>query len=185
MGYSPDEKGTIAEMAIVLAATKLRIGVLKPVNEGLRYDLVFDVGERLHRVQCKWANRQGNVIVVNARTFRRTRTGYVRTCYTSDEIDLLVAYCAATDRCYAFTPGDFHGRWALHLRLEPPRNNQRAGIRWAHDYELERLDWAPRGAVAQLGERQRGTLEATGSSPVGSTPLTLVDPPPRRRARAP
>ena len=36
-----DQKGTIAETSIVAAAVKLGIGVLKPVNDGLRYDLVF------------------------------------------------------------------------------------------------------------------------------------------------
>jgi hypothetical protein len=30
------------------------------------------------------------------------------------------------------------------------------------------------GAVAQLGERQHGMLEATGSSPVGSTPQEVL-----------
>jgi prevent-host-death family protein len=42
------------------------------------------------------------------------------------------------------------------------QNGQRASLHWARDYEL-------RGAVAQLGERRRGTPEATGSSPVSST----------------
>jgi hypothetical protein len=42
------------------------------------------------------------------------------------------------------------------------QNGQRASLHWARDYELP-------GAVAQLGERRRGTPEATGSSPVSST----------------
>src|SRR5947207_11521613 len=52
---------------------------------------------------------------------------------------------------------------AVHLRLGPTKNAQRAALKWAADYCLE-------GAVAQLGERRRGTPEATGSSPVSSTP---------------
>jgi prevent-host-death family protein len=51
----------------------------------------------------------------------------------------------------------------VHLRLNPPRNGQRAALNWAAEYQLD-------GAVAQLGERRRGTPEATGSSPVSSTP---------------
>ena len=36
-----DQKGAIADTAIAHEAAKLGIGVLKPVNEGLRYDLVL------------------------------------------------------------------------------------------------------------------------------------------------
>ena len=46
-----DQKGAIAETAIIHEAVKLGIGVLKPVNEGLRYDLVLDVDEQLIRVR--------------------------------------------------------------------------------------------------------------------------------------
>jgi len=40
-GLTPTQKGNVAEAAITLAAVKLGIGVLKPVQEGLRYDLMF------------------------------------------------------------------------------------------------------------------------------------------------
>jgi len=58
-----DQKGAIAESSIAAAAIKLGIGVLKPLSDGHRYDLVFDVGTRLLRVQCKWAVRRGDVVV--------------------------------------------------------------------------------------------------------------------------
>jgi hypothetical protein len=41
-----DQKGAIAETAIALAAIKLGIGVSRPLGDE-RYDLIFDVGERL------------------------------------------------------------------------------------------------------------------------------------------
>ena len=47
-----DQKGGIAELAIAWEATKLGIGVYKPMIEGGRYNLIFDVGPRLLRVQC-------------------------------------------------------------------------------------------------------------------------------------
>lgn len=52
------------------------------------------------------------------------------------------------------------GRCRIQLRTTPPRNNQRAAINFAADYEL--------GAVAQQEERRHGMPEATGSSPVSS-----------------
>jgi prevent-host-death family protein len=54
------------------------------------------------------------------------------------------------------------GRQAIHLRTVPTGNNQVGAVNMASDYTL--------GAVAQLGERRYGIPEATGSSPVSSTP---------------
>ena len=59
----------------------------------------------------------------------------------------------------------FEGMHGLSLRLTPPRNNQRACINLAEDYDFA-------GAVAQLEERRRGTAEARGSSPLSSTALS-------------
>jgi hypothetical protein len=63
---TPDQKGSIAETAIVHAAVKLGIGVLKPVSDGERYDLVFDLRPRLIRIQCKWAVRRGELVIVRS-----------------------------------------------------------------------------------------------------------------------
>jgi hypothetical protein len=52
---TPAQKGSIAESAILHAAIKLGINVFGPFNEGLRYDLIFELGGRFVRVQCKWA----------------------------------------------------------------------------------------------------------------------------------
>ena len=54
---TPSQKGSIAEAAIVAAAVKLGVSVLEPVNEGLRYDLVFELSNNFVRVQCKWIVR--------------------------------------------------------------------------------------------------------------------------------
>jgi PD-(D/E)XK endonuclease len=166
---STDQKGTIAEMAIALAAAKLCLPVYAPVSQGTRYDLIIEVRNRLLRVQCKWAVRQGDVVMIRCRTCRRSRSGLVHRSYTTDEIDLIAGYCAELDQCYVVPFADYFRRGAIHLRLAPTKNNQQQGILSARDFEFERLHWAGPGAIAQLGERQRGTLEVAGSSPAGST----------------
>jgi hypothetical protein len=133
-----------------------------------RYDLIFDVGGELFRVQCKTARRHGDVVVINCRSCRRTADGYDRRPYSSDDVDLVAAYCAETDRAYLLEPWRFSGQTAVQLRLAPTRNNQSQGINWAEDFDFAATLTAL-GAVAQLGERERGTLEVTGSIPVGST----------------
>jgi hypothetical protein len=50
---STDQKGNIAEAAIIVAAVKLGVDVYRPVGEGGRYDMIFEVDDRLFRVQCK------------------------------------------------------------------------------------------------------------------------------------
>jgi hypothetical protein len=161
-----DQKGNIAEAAVVAAAIKLGIDVYKPVGEGGRYDMIFELDDRLVRVQCKWAPRQGDVIVVRCYSTRRTRDGLLRRPYKAGEIDAFAAYCPDIDRCY-FLP--FHSqRSEVLLRLGPTRNNQAQGINWAKDYEFT-ATLGPLGAIAQLGERVAGSHEVAGSSPAGST----------------
>jgi hypothetical protein len=104
---------------------------------------------------------QDHVIVVSTRTSRLTPRGYVRTTYTRDEVDLIAVYCPDIDACFAIPIEVVEGRYVLHLRLSPARNNQKIGVTMADEYRL--------GAVAQLGERRAGSAKVRGSSPLSST----------------
>jgi prevent-host-death family protein len=157
-----NDKGNIAEAAIALEAIKLGIDVLKPIAEHGRYDLAFDLENRILRVQCKWARLEKGVVCVNLVGYRLTNAGGVRTKYSVDEIDAVAAYCQALDRVFLLPASEVAGRSAFWLRVAPTKNAQRAAINWADDYSL--------GAIAQLGERLRGTQEVAGSSPASSTP---------------
>ena len=87
-----NHKGAVAEAKIAAAAIELGVPVLKPMSEHGRYDLVFDLGERLLRVQCKWANRKGDVVSVYVGGSYLSANGYVRSTYAADEIDAVAAY---------------------------------------------------------------------------------------------
>jgi PD-(D/E)XK endonuclease len=163
-----DQKGNIAETAIVAAAVKLGIDVYRPVGEGGRYDMIFEIADRLWRIQCKWAPRDGEVVALRCYSCRRNRDGVLVRKYAKGEIDAFAAYCPETDNCYFLPYALFAGRSRIALRLGPSRNKQQLGINWAMDYEFTATLGDP-GAVAQLGERRRGTPKVTGSSPVGST----------------
>ena len=84
MALTTDQKGAIAESAIAHAAIKIGIDVYRPVSEGGRYDMIFDLINRLVRVQCKWASRYGDVIVVRCASNRRSRYGLVRRPYDAE-----------------------------------------------------------------------------------------------------
>jgi hypothetical protein len=164
-----DQKGAIAEMGIAWCAAKLGIEVYRPLCEGGRFDMIFLLGDDLARVQCKWAPRIGDAILVRCYSCRRAREGLRRRLYAAHEIDAIAAYCPDNERCYYLPVEWIGGRRQILLRLAPTQNNQRRGIHWAEDFEFAATLGQHQGAIAQLGERQSGTLEVAGSSPAGST----------------
>ena len=160
---TPNRKGAIAEAEVAREATRLGVPVLKPVFEDRRYDLVFEVGQTLLRVQRKWAPRRKNVVTVQARSCRRVAGGYERRTYSTSEIDAIAAYSPDTGRCYLVPIEEIPASGVMHLRLLPAKNNQLKGLHSATEYELDL------GAIAQLGERRHGMAEVVGSSPTSST----------------
>lgn len=164
---NPNHKGNVAELAIATEAANLGLSVLKPLTEHETYDLALDLGERIWRVQCKWATLKDRVVHVHVGRCRTSKRGYVRTTYQAGDLDALAAYCQALHKCYLLPAKMVVGRHSIQLRTAPARNNQQAAINFASDYEL--------GAVAQLAERVGGTDEAEGSSPSSSTHPTGCD----------
>jgi prevent-host-death family protein len=161
---STNRKGAIAETKIAAAATELDIPVLRPITEHARYDLAFEIGDRLYRVQCKWGglHEDGAVIRVNLTSSWCTPTGYERRYYGENEIDLVAVYCGDLERCYLLPSTLVAGRRGIQLRITPAKNGQRASLNHAVDFEFA-------GAIAQLEERLPGRQEAAGSSPASST----------------
>jgi prevent-host-death family protein len=160
-----ESEGAIAELKIAAAAAELGIPVLRPMTDHCRFDMAFEISDRILRVQCKWGSvdHQRGVIRVNLQTFSLTYEGQRRRSYAENEIDLLAIYCGGIDRCYLLPSALIAGRRAIHLRLRRARNGQRACLNDAAEYEFA-------GAIAQQGERLRGTQEVAGSSPASSTP---------------
>jgi PD-(D/E)XK nuclease superfamily protein len=163
---TPNQKGAIAEAAIVKAATVFGVVVSRPIQDAA-YDLIFDLHVTLLRIQCKWGVRRGDVLTIHCQRCRRGPDGFIRRRYQGDEIDAIAAYCADLDACYLLPRSLSVDRSAVQLRLAPTLNNQHRLINWARDYEFAaRL--ATYGPIAQLGERLHGMQEAGGSSPPGS-----------------
>ena len=149
-----NQKGLLAEQAVIFECIKLGIGVAKPLNDE-RYDLIFDLEAGLLRIQCKWAVRHGDVVRVRLYSNRHGPTGMITRRYSSEDVDGFAAYCVATDTCY-FLPVSFARYREVRFRLGPTLNNQAIGIRWAKDYEFA-ATIRGLGAVAQLGERLAGS----------------------------
>lgn len=152
MVLTTDQKGVIAEQAIVFQAVKHGVGVLQPFGDE-RYDLILDLRPELLRVQCKWAVRAGDTVSIRTRRCRRGRDGLIHRNYDPGEIDAVAGYCMELDRCYLLPLEMSVGRAAVQLRIAPTRNNQKERINWARDYEFGATLSKLRGPIAQLGER--------------------------------
>jgi PD-(D/E)XK endonuclease len=146
-----NQKGTIAELEVAAAATKLGIGVYRPVSEHSRADLIFDLAGELLRVQCKWGrlSRNADVVIIRVGGSWCSPSGYVTTKYSEGEIDLFAIYCGELDRAFLVPAELGIERKELWLRLRPTRNSQQACINLADQYDFN-------GAVAQLEERRAG-----------------------------
>jgi prevent-host-death family protein len=156
-------KGNAAELAVAAEAAKLGLTVLMPMTEHERYDLVLGISGRLLRVQCKWGSiRDGTIRVRLDSSYHSPTRGYVVKTYAADEIDLVAVHCGDLRRSYLLPQELFAGRSTVYLRLAPARNNQRASLNLAADYEFP-------GAVAQLAERSDGIRKVRGSIPLSST----------------
>jgi hypothetical protein len=151
-----DQKGAIAEACIAAAALKLGIDVYKPVAEGGRYDMILDIGGKLWRVQCKWASRRGETLVVSCESARRCADGFIRRRYTAEEVDAIGAYNLEFDRCFLIPIARVENKPSIALRVSPCLNNQRRRINWADDFDFA-ATIARQGAVAQLEERLAGS----------------------------
>jgi prevent-host-death family protein len=140
-----NHKGAIAEQAIVLAAMKLGVRVLRPVAEHGRTDLALDIGGELMRVHVKWGqlSPERDVVIARTGTCRCTPRGYIRGTYSEQEVDLFAVYCGELDRCFLLPAELLAGTTCVSLRLTPPRNGQQSCINLADDFTFD-------GAVAQL-----------------------------------
>ena len=129
-------KGDLAELKVATDLLRRGYKVAFPFGEDWDFDLIFERDQKLERVQVKHTSSNGEFISVKCFSHSLTK-GRVRATklYTSATIDWLAVYDAPSDRCYYVPSTELaKGRRELILRLRPPRNNQRVGIRYAEDY---------------------------------------------------
>jgi hypothetical protein len=117
-----------------------------PFGEDCDYDLIADRDGALHRVQVKYTESDGHVVILRCRSHSLTK-GKIRATkhYTAETVDWIAVYDRTTDRCYYCPSSELGpGRSSLRLRLTPARNGQSLGIRNAGDYTNPDLSPLPR-----------------------------------------
>jgi hypothetical protein len=133
MIINPTARGKRTEARILYELVDAGISVLIPFGEE-RYDLALDVRGQLVRVQCKTG---------------RIRDGCVefKTCVADirrplgdggyhGQIEAFAVYSPQIQKAYFIPIAAVPGPTMARLRVEPTRNGQLHGIRWARDFEL-------------------------------------------------
>ncbi len=137
---NPNEKGFIAEQRVILRATEKGYMVSRPLRDDCRYDLIFDDNDSLKRIQVKYADGKpshstGAVPLNLAKNNKKSGSKYKEYTYSSDDVDVVLAYFPAFDKFCWFDIEDFTGKAHIYVRFEPPANGQKKGINLAIDYD--------------------------------------------------
>jgi hypothetical protein len=139
-------KGDVAEQAAILQALNRGWGVLHPVGDRLPYDLIFDVGGALVKVQvkCAWFDdSRGNYVVDNRRT-KTNRRFMVRSTYDASDFDFALVYLPDVNIFYVFPVDVFIGYASeIHMVEADKRQRKPRSSEYREAWELI-LHWAAR-----------------------------------------
>jgi len=108
--YTSNQKGKIAESAVMLRLSILQADIYKSVFDGEKLDFVIQMPNQtnLIKVQVRWAGKNKKALGLKLRC-SNGRNASRR--YTEDEFDFIVAYDLFSDKCYVYSNTDL-----LHIK---------------------------------------------------------------------
>jgi hypothetical protein len=144
-----------AEAAVLSAFASQGYDIFTPFGGGQPFDLAVHLGGlSFLRVQCKAAWLKGGCLVFNTRS---TDHGRGPQSYRG-VADVFGVYFPSRDAVYV-VPIDAVAECEGRLRLDPPLNNQRKGIRLAVDLGMRRLSAAKFAGLIEAAADTCRTLE--------------------------
>lgn len=126
--------GEITQATIMARLLSHNYPVLLPFGDNQRYDLVIETANGFKRIQCKTGRLSKGAIEfpVASSAYHRggKRRGYL------GEIDFFAVHCLETGKSYLVPCARLTLNNPCSLRVDPPANRQKLGVRWASDFEL-------------------------------------------------
>ena len=109
--------------------------VCLPLSEHALFDLVVYKNTNFQRVQVKsrTIDKNGCINVRFEHSYSDSKGVHTKKV-NLEEIDFYCMYCLDNDTCYYFDPSNWKNGTTLSLRVETPRNNQKANVKFADDY---------------------------------------------------
>lgn len=131
--------GDLGESYAIMQFTQAQAIVSKPLTNNARYDLIIEYNGKLYRTQVKTTNAiKDGKMEFATKTTNYTKGNWKSVAYTHNEIDLFFLYCAENNWFGLYIPNEETIPQSLSIRLEPPKNNQKVGIRLAEDYSFNK-----------------------------------------------
>jgi len=131
---TPSEIGSRAEGAMLATLLKEGHAVLLPFGGHQRYDMVIDGEDGFQRVQVKHGRVRNGAVAFS--TISSTGTGEKKVVRNYvDEVEFFGVYCSELDSSY-LVPIQDTVSGICSLRIEPTKNKQAKGVKWAEDYVL-------------------------------------------------
>lgn len=133
----PKRIGDRTTLAVMLAFAADGCDIAVPFGVNTRYDLIVDRNGVLSRVQCKTGRlRDGAIRFATSSTYghlpspREVRRDYL------GQVDEFAVYCPETGGVYVIPIGRVQTRAGAYLRVDPPRNAQVRGVRFANEFHV-------------------------------------------------
>ena len=125
------EKGDLGVSMVMADVLRRGHKVAVPVGEDWRYDLIVLRGLKLERIQCKYAESDGQVVLVRCRSCNNWSV----IKYKQTDLDWIATYDKTTDKVY-YVPSKMlgSGRAMISLRLTPSKNGQSKRVILAQDF---------------------------------------------------
>ena len=133
----PRLKGDIAELKVIEWCLQNGYVPLTPFGGAnrCRYDIAYDTGEKIIRVQVKCRSLYKDKLVIQIVKQQNGRHGLTLK-YTEDEFDQLIVYCPDTNSLYEIPFELFGEQTLLTFSTTPTKNNQQSGVKTLNDYLL-------------------------------------------------
>ncbi len=132
--------GDIGESLAIANFTKNGLVVSKPLSNSVRYDLIIDCNGKLYKVQVKTTNAiKDGKMTFATKTTNYTKGSWSSNSYSKEEVDLFFLYCIENDWCGLYFVNEATNiPMELNIRIVPPKNGQKIGIRLAEDYSFDK-----------------------------------------------
>ena len=130
--------GEITEQQVAIELLKLGYMISKPLVQSSKYDFILDVNHTLYKIQVKTSTaKEDNTFISFATSTSHTNAqGTKNLTYTDNEVDFFATMY--NGKCYLIPKSDCGNR-NQRLRLIPPKNGHTKGIKFAKEYELEKI----------------------------------------------
>jgi len=121
------QKGEIAQLKVQLRAAEKGLTSSRPTVDDCRYDLILDDGQKLWRVQIKYAagssSHSDGCVSVGLRRWNGRDNTNTRT-YTRRDCDSLLVYVQPVDKIACLAPALFAEKTCVNIRYAPAKNAQ-------------------------------------------------------------